>query len=88
MVDPDSHVSQNKQNIEGLQIRARLPQDAGAIADLHNLPGYRFGTLRTPLSYCRGNSQSDRDADTKHGISGCHFRWEVGRRYRNDPLSE
>lgn len=48
MVDPDRHVLKNKQNIEGLQIRARVPEDAGAIADLHNLPGYRFGTLRTP----------------------------------------
>ncbi|MCO5730286.1 GNAT family N-acetyltransferase [Rhizobium sp. SSA_523] len=32
----------------GLTIRARQPSDAEAIAALHNLPGYRFGTLRTP----------------------------------------
>ncbi|WP_117192512.1 GNAT family N-acetyltransferase [Rhizobium terrae] len=33
---------------EGLSIRARTPADAAAIAGLHNLPGYRYGTLRTP----------------------------------------
>ncbi|CDN48340.1 GNAT family N-acetyltransferase [Neorhizobium galegae] len=33
---------------EGLSIRARTPADAPAIAALHNMPGYRFGTLRTP----------------------------------------
>ena len=30
-------------------IRAAGPDDATAIASLHNLPGYRFGTLRTPF---------------------------------------
>ena len=33
---------------EGLCIRARTPSDAAGIAALHNLPGYRYGTLRTP----------------------------------------
>ena len=33
---------------EGLSIRARTPADAPGIAALHNLPGYRWGTLRTP----------------------------------------
>lgn len=33
---------------DGLSIRARTPADAAAIAALHNLPGYRYGTLRTP----------------------------------------
>jgi putative acetyltransferase len=33
---------------DGLTIRARLASDAAGIAALHNLPGYRFGTLRTP----------------------------------------
>ena len=32
----------------GLTIRARVPADAEGIARLHNLPGYRNGTLRTP----------------------------------------
>ncbi len=33
---------------EGLSIRAREPFDAAGIAALHNMPGYRYGTLRTP----------------------------------------
>lgn len=33
---------------EGLTIRARSLTDAAAIADLHNLPGYRWGTMRLP----------------------------------------
>jgi putative acetyltransferase len=33
---------------EGLSIRARTPADAPGIAALRNLPGYRWGTLRTP----------------------------------------
>ncbi|MBT9371014.1 GNAT family N-acetyltransferase [Rhizobium sp. CSW-27] len=33
---------------DGLTIRARLAADAAGIASLHNLPGYRHGTLRTP----------------------------------------
>ncbi|WP_137137164.1 GNAT family N-acetyltransferase [Rhizobium sp. FKY42] len=32
----------------GLNIRARCAADATDMAALHNLPGYRFGTLRTP----------------------------------------
>lgn len=31
-----------------LVIRARRPSDAEGIVTLHNLPGYRYGTLRTP----------------------------------------
>ncbi len=33
---------------DGLVIRARRPADAEDIVMLHNLPGYRYGTLRTP----------------------------------------
>jgi L-phenylalanine/L-methionine N-acetyltransferase len=33
----------------GLTLRAARPEDAGAIADLINLPGYRRGTLRLPF---------------------------------------
>jgi putative acetyltransferase len=32
----------------GLTIRARSPADAAAITDLHNLRGYRWGTMRLP----------------------------------------
>ena len=32
----------------GLSIRARSPADAVGIAALHNMPGFRHGTLRTP----------------------------------------
>lgn len=32
----------------GLVIRARRPSDADGIVTLHNMPGYRNGTLRTP----------------------------------------
>lgn len=34
--------------LDGFRIRAASPGDAEAIASLHNLPGYRYGTLRTP----------------------------------------
>ncbi len=33
---------------EGLAIRARVPGDAAEIAAMHNMPGYRYGTLRLP----------------------------------------
>jgi len=33
---------------QNLVIRARRPSDAEGIVTLHNLPGYRYGTLRTP----------------------------------------
>ncbi|MBV9251358.1 MAG: GNAT family N-acetyltransferase [Acetobacteraceae bacterium] len=33
----------------GLIIRGQRPQDCEAIAELHNLPGFRFGTLRLPF---------------------------------------
>lgn len=33
---------------DGLVIRARRPSDAEGIVTLHNMPGYRNGTLRTP----------------------------------------
>lgn len=33
---------------EGLNIRARTPQDAPGIAALHGMPGFRHGTLRLP----------------------------------------
>jgi putative acetyltransferase len=33
---------------DGLSIRARTPADAAAITALHNLPGYRYGTMRSP----------------------------------------
>jgi len=32
----------------GLLLRAREIDDAAAIAELHNLPGYRWGTMRLP----------------------------------------
>jgi putative acetyltransferase len=35
--------------LDGLIIRARRPADAEAIADLVNLPGFRFGTMRRPF---------------------------------------
>lgn len=35
--------------LENVAIRAASPQDAEAITALHNLPGYRYGTLRTPF---------------------------------------
>ncbi|MGF9563943.1 GNAT family N-acetyltransferase [Neorhizobium sp. JUb45] len=35
--------------LEDVEIRAASPNDAEAIAALHNLPGYRYGTLRTPF---------------------------------------
>jgi len=34
---------------EGLLIRAIRPEDAEALAELVNLPGFRFGTLRRPF---------------------------------------
>ncbi|MGE7368235.1 GNAT family N-acetyltransferase [Neorhizobium sp. NPDC001467] len=40
---------QRLNRLEGLVIRAACPQDAEAITALHNLPGYRYGTLRTPF---------------------------------------
>lgn len=33
---------------QGLAIRARVPGDAAEIAAMHNMPGYRYGTLRLP----------------------------------------
>lgn len=41
-IDPDARWP------DGLSIRARTPADAAGIAALHNMPGYRYGTLRTP----------------------------------------
>ena len=32
----------------GLVLRARRPQDAEGIAELYNLPGFRWGTMRLP----------------------------------------
>jgi putative acetyltransferase len=37
------------ERLQGFVIRAASPDDAQAIAALHNLPGYRYGTLRTPF---------------------------------------
>lgn len=37
------------ERLENVTIRAASPDDAQAIAALHNLPGYRYGTLRTPF---------------------------------------
>ena len=34
---------------EGLTIRARSVADASAVAELHNLQGYRWGTMRLPF---------------------------------------
>ncbi|ODS54793.1 MAG: GNAT family N-acetyltransferase [Agrobacterium sp. SCN 61-19] len=51
---------------EGLTIRARSLTDAAAIADLHNLPGYRWGTMRLPYHSVeeirRGIEQQPADA--------------------------
>lgn len=33
---------------DGLTIRARSLLDAASVTDLHNLPGYRWGTMRLP----------------------------------------
>jgi L-phenylalanine/L-methionine N-acetyltransferase len=43
-----SQINRDAQWPEGLIIRARMASDAAGIATLHNLPGYRSGTLRTP----------------------------------------
>ena len=50
MSDPDNPppLDPDAQWPEGLSIRARTPADAAGVAALHNLPGYRYGTLRTP----------------------------------------
>lgn len=48
---PQSHpIASREQHVwpQGLTIRARSVADAAAIADLHNLPGYRWGTMRLP----------------------------------------
>lgn len=49
MYESDSNSTDTKQpSPQGLTIRARCPADAAAITDLHNLPGYRWGTMRLP----------------------------------------
>jgi putative acetyltransferase len=45
----DEAAPESLPQIEGLMIRARRPADAEAIADLLNLPGVRFGTMRLPF---------------------------------------
>lgn len=45
---PTTPIDPNARWPQGLTIRARMPADAVGLAALHNLPGYRFGTLRTP----------------------------------------
>jgi putative acetyltransferase len=37
------------EGLQGIAIRAARPEDAEQIAELHNLPGYRYGTLRVPF---------------------------------------
>ncbi|MCO6178732.1 GNAT family N-acetyltransferase [Ciceribacter sp. RN22] len=44
--DPSSSAPSNWP--DGLQIRARTATDVAGLADLHNMPGYRSGTLRLP----------------------------------------
>lgn len=50
----------------GLVIRARSAADAAAITELHNLPGYRWGTMRLPYhseeEVRRGIEQQSGDA--------------------------
>lgn len=46
--NPPAPINSNARWPLGLSIRARTPADAEGIAALHNLPGYRLGTLRTP----------------------------------------
>lgn len=49
MQEPKSNASRNSPLWpDGLTIRARSPADATSITDLHNLPGYRWGTMRLP----------------------------------------
>lgn len=49
MTQPISSIQKQEQPWpSGLTIRARSPADANAITDLHNLPGYRWGTMRLP----------------------------------------
>lgn len=45
---PMEPINPNARLPEGLTIRARVPTDAAGIATLHNMPGYRYGTLRIP----------------------------------------
>jgi putative acetyltransferase len=46
---PDQASAEKPSRLDGLVIRARRPADAEAIADLVNLPGFRFGTMRRPF---------------------------------------
>jgi putative acetyltransferase len=45
----DKASAQRPSRVNGLVIRARRPADAEALADLVNLPGFRFGTMRRPF---------------------------------------
>jgi L-phenylalanine/L-methionine N-acetyltransferase len=45
---PADGEKQKQPKLGDFRIRAADPGDAEAIANLHNLPGYRYGTLRTP----------------------------------------
>lgn len=44
-----SEAGARRQPPEGVIVRAASPDDAASITTLHNLPGYRYGTLRTPF---------------------------------------
>ncbi len=46
--DRDAGLSRPHEPPPGLMIRARRPSDAEQIAEMINLPGYRFGTNRLP----------------------------------------
>lgn len=67
MRSPNSNaMPENASWPEGLSIRARSPADAALVTDLHNLPGYRWGTMRLPYhgveAVRRGIEQQASDA--------------------------
>ena len=47
--DDEKEKPPRAERLENVVIRAACPDDAEAITALHNLPGYRYGTLRTPF---------------------------------------
>lgn len=66
----------------GLTIRARSLTDAGAIAELHNLPGYRWGTMRLPHHSVeevrRGIEQQSADARSLVAILNERIVGDIG----------
>jgi putative acetyltransferase len=66
----------------GLTIRARSPIDAGAISELHNLHGYRWGTMRLPYHSAeeirRGIEQQSADARSLVAILNERIVGDIG----------